>query len=233
MASKADQNGAAAHGLSHQHLGAAGAFVAGTMLTAEMAAMRNIQCGPSVTHLLPPQASSSSSSSSPSSSSPLSGHSDVILTGIYASCFDASAQNRTGTKSLPLHTEMELPGHDRTDAALHRTTIAAAMQRKAPMIPNSSALKPFTSRDSAVIAPSWAKPCRTSQPPSWNLTPPPKNVSGTSGPCRRQHSNSACFDRGWIRRATYHGKCSRHHREKNEAGRCFGDLLDCHGNGRR
>ncbi|XP_068069358.1 highly divergent homeobox isoform X1 [Danio rerio] len=182
LASKADQNGATAHGLPHQHLGAAGAFVAGSVLTAEMAAMRNIQRGPSVTHLLPPQASSSSSSSSPSSSSPLSGHSDVILTGIYASCFDASAQNRTGTKSLPLHTEMELPGHDRTDAALHRTTIAAAIQRKAPIIPSPGALKPVTSRDSAVIAPSWAKPCRTSQPPSWNLTSPLKTSVAHRGP---------------------------------------------------
>lgn len=184
LASKADHNGAAAQVLSHQHVpcGAAGALVAGSVLTAEMAAMRSIQRGPSMTHLLPPQASSSSSSSSPSSSSPLSGHSDVILTGIYASCFDASAHNRTGMKSLPSHTEMELPAHDRTDAATHRTAVAAGIQRKVPIIPSSSALKPLSSRDSAVIAPSWAKQCRTSQHPPWLHTSPQKTPMAHSGP---------------------------------------------------
>ncbi|XP_056091162.1 highly divergent homeobox isoform X3 [Rhinichthys klamathensis goyatoka] len=167
LASKADQNGAPAQVLSHQHVpcGSAGALVAGSVLTAEMAAMRSVQRGP-VTHLLPPQASSSSSSSSPSSSSPLSGHSDVILTGIYASCFDASALNRTGMKSLPSHTEMELPARER-------------IQRKVPVIPSSSAaLKPLSSRDSAGIAPSWAKQCRTSQHPSW----PQKTALDHCGP---------------------------------------------------
>ncbi|XP_050984090.1 highly divergent homeobox isoform X1 [Labeo rohita] len=184
LASKADQNGAAAQPLSHQHVscGSAGALVAGSVLTAEMAAMRSIQRGPPVAHLLPPQASSSSSSSSPSSSSPLSGHSDVILTGIYANCFDASTHNRTATKSLPSHAEMEPAAHDRTDAAAHRTAVAAVMQRKSPIIPGSSALKcsqtlkPFPSRDSAVIAPSWAKQCRTSQHPSWPQTSPQKTA---------------------------------------------------------
>ncbi|XP_051716319.1 highly divergent homeobox isoform X3 [Ctenopharyngodon idella] len=184
LASKADQNGAAAQVLSHQHIpcGAAGSLVAGSVLTAEMAAMRSIQRGPSVTHLLPPQASSSSSSSSPSSSSPLSGHSDVILTGIYANCFDASAHNRTGTKSLPLHTEMEQPTHDRTDATAHRTAIAAGIQRKVPIIPSSSTLKPLSSRDSAVIASSWAKQCKTSQHPSWPHTSPQKTPMTHCGP---------------------------------------------------
>ncbi|KAK9963503.1 hypothetical protein ABG768_006685 [Culter alburnus] len=184
LASKADQNGAAAQVLSHQHVpcGAAGSLVAGSVLTAEMAAMRSIQRGPSVTHLLPPQASSSSSSSSPSSSSPISGHSDVILTGIYANCFDASAHNRTGTKSLPLHTEMELPAHDRTDATAHRTAIAANIQRKVPIIPSSSTLKPLSSRDSAVIASSWAKQCKTSQHPSWPHTSPQKTPMTHCGP---------------------------------------------------
>ncbi|XP_067238578.1 highly divergent homeobox isoform X7 [Chanodichthys erythropterus] len=184
LASKADQNGAAAQVLSHQHVpcGAAGSLVAGSVLTAEMAAMRSIQRGLSVTHLLPPQASSSSSSSSPSSSSPLSGHSDVILTGIYANCFDSSAHNRTGTKSLPLHTEMELPAHDRTDATAHRTAIAASIQRKVPIIPSSSTLKPLSSRDSAVIASSWAKQCKTSQHPSWPHTSPQKTQMTHCGP---------------------------------------------------
>uniref|UniRef100_A0A673I5T6 Highly divergent homeobox-like n=1 Tax=Sinocyclocheilus rhinocerous TaxID=307959 RepID=A0A673I5T6_9TELE len=141
LASKADQNGAGAQALSHQHVscGSAGALVAGSVLTAEIAAMRSIQRGPPVTHLLPPQASSSSSSSSPLS--------DVILMGIYANCFDATVHNRTVTKSLPSHAEMEPP----------------AVQRKSPIIPGGSSvlkcsqtLKPFPSRD--VIAPSWESP---------------------------------------------------------------------------
>uniref|UniRef100_A0A671M0R0 Highly divergent homeobox-like n=1 Tax=Sinocyclocheilus anshuiensis TaxID=1608454 RepID=A0A671M0R0_9TELE len=153
LASKADQNGAGAQALSHQHVscGSAGALVAGSVLTAEIAAMRSIQRGPPVTHLLPPQASSSSSSSS--SSSPLS---DVILTGIYANCFDATVHNRTVTKSLPSHAEMEPP----------------AVQQKSPIVPGGSSalkcsqtLKPFPSRD--VIAPSWAPQSRASQHASW------------------------------------------------------------------
>ncbi len=129
--------------MSHQHVscGSVGALVAGSVLTAEMAAMRSIQHGPPVTHLLPPQASSSSSSSS--SSSPLS---DVILKGIYANCFDATIHNRTAMKPLPSHAEMEPP----------------AVQRKSPIIPGGSkcsqTLKPFPSRD--VMAPSWAPPSR-------------------------------------------------------------------------
>ncbi|XP_067312539.1 highly divergent homeobox isoform X2 [Pseudorasbora parva] len=172
LASRADQNGASSQVLSHQH----GALVAGSVLTAEMAAMRSIQRGPSMTHLLPPQASSSSSSSSPSSSSPLSGHSDVILTGIYASCFDASAHIRTGTKSLPSHTETEQPAHDRMDRS------GVGIQQKIPIIPSSSALKPLSSRDSAVLAPSWAK---TSQNPSWPHNSPQKTPH--SGPSQIQH----------------------------------------------
>ncbi|XP_043113125.1 highly divergent homeobox isoform X3 [Puntigrus tetrazona] len=152
LASKADQNGAGAPVLSHQHVscGSGGALVAGSVLTAEMAAMRSIQRGPPVTHLLPPQASSSSSSSSPSSSSPLS---DVILTGIYANCFDAGVHNRTAAKA---HADLEQP----------------AAQRKSPIIPGgpsvlkcSQALKPFPSRD--VTAPSWAPQGRASQQASW------------------------------------------------------------------
>uniref|UniRef100_A0A8C1F703 Homeobox domain-containing protein n=1 Tax=Cyprinus carpio carpio TaxID=630221 RepID=A0A8C1F703_CYPCA len=172
LASKADQNGAAAQALSHQHVSCAS--VAGSLLTAEMAAMRSIQRGPPVTHLLPPQASSSSSSSSPASSSPLS---DVILTGVYANCFSASTHNRTGTKSLPSLSEMEPAAHDSADAAAHRSAIAAGMHRKAPIVPGSSALKcsqtlkPFTSRDSAGSAPSWAK---HPSHPSWPQTSPQK-----------------------------------------------------------
>ncbi|KAL1261302.1 hypothetical protein QQF64_006567, partial [Cirrhinus molitorella] len=185
LASKADQNGAVAQALSHQHVscGSAGALVAGSVLTAEMAAMRSIQRGPPVAHLLPPQASSSSSSSSPSSSSPLSGHSDVILTGIYANCFDVSTHNKTVTKSLPTHAEMDPAAHDRTDAAAQRSAVAAVVQRQSPIIPSSSALKcsqtlkPFPSRDSAVIAPSWAKQCRTSQHPLWPQTSPQKTAA--------------------------------------------------------
>uniref|UniRef100_A0A672PEZ9 Highly divergent homeobox-like n=1 Tax=Sinocyclocheilus grahami TaxID=75366 RepID=A0A672PEZ9_SINGR len=153
LASKADQNGAGAQALSHQHVscGSAGVLIAGSVLSTEIAAMRSIQRGPPVTHLLPPQASSSSSSSS--SSSPLS---DVILTGIYANCFDATVHNRTVTKSLPSHAEMEPP----------------AVQQKSPIIPGGSSalkcsqtLKPFPSRD--VIAPSWAPQSRAEQHASW------------------------------------------------------------------
>ncbi|XP_016341796.1 highly divergent homeobox-like isoform X3 [Sinocyclocheilus anshuiensis] len=184
--SKADQNGAAAHALSHQHVSCASA---GSVLTAEMGAMRSIQHGPPVTHLLPPQASSSSSSSSPSSSSPLS---DVILTGIYASCFNAATHNRTGMKSLPTHSEIEPAAHDSANAAMHRTSIAAGIHRRAPIIPGSSALKcsqtlkPFTSRDSAGIAPSWAEQCRTSQRPSWPQTSPQKPAPVHRGPADAQ-----------------------------------------------
>ncbi len=109
--------------------------------------MRSVQCGPPVTHLLPPQASSSSSSSS--SSSPLS---DVILSGIYANCFNATIHNRTAMKPLPSQAEIEPP----------------AMQRKHPIIPGGSSalkcsqtLKPFPSRD--VMAQSWT-PQQASQP---------------------------------------------------------------------
>uniref|UniRef100_A0A672N4N4 Highly divergent homeobox-like n=1 Tax=Sinocyclocheilus grahami TaxID=75366 RepID=A0A672N4N4_SINGR len=186
LASKADQNGAAAHAVSHQHVSCASA---GSVLMAEMGAMRSIQRGPPVTHLLPPQASSSSSSSSPSSSSPLS---DVILTGIYASCFNAATHNRTGMKSLPTHSEIEPAAHDSANAAMHRTAIAAGMHRRAPIIPGSSALKcsqtlkPFTSRDSAGIAPSWAEQCRTSQRPSWPQTFPQKPAPAQGGPADAQ-----------------------------------------------
>ncbi|XP_026135380.1 highly divergent homeobox isoform X1 [Carassius auratus] len=177
LASKADQNGAAP-AVSHQHVSCAS--VAGSLLTAEMAAMRSIQHAPPVTHLLPPQASSSSSSSSPSSSSPLS---DVILTGIYANCFNASAHSRTGMKSFPTHSETEPAAHDSADAVVYRGAIAVGMHRKAPIIPGSSALKcsqtlkPFSSRDSAGIAPSWAK-----QQPSWPQTSPQKPA-----PAQSQH----------------------------------------------
>uniref|UniRef100_A0A8C1BNS5 Homeobox domain-containing protein n=1 Tax=Cyprinus carpio carpio TaxID=630221 RepID=A0A8C1BNS5_CYPCA len=82
LASKADQNGAGAQALSLQHVSCGSAGV-----------MRSTH--PPVTHLLPPQASSSSSSSSSSSAL-----SDVILTGLYANCFDATVHSRTVTKSV-------------------------------------------------------------------------------------------------------------------------------------
>ncbi|XP_051506541.1 highly divergent homeobox-like isoform X2 [Myxocyprinus asiaticus] len=198
LASKADHNGVTAQGLSNHHAlsAAAGTHVAGSMLTAEMAAARSVQRGPSVTHLLPPQVSCSSSSSSPSSSSLLSsrsgphGRSDVLLTGVYsmmrnANRLDHSAHNRM--KSFPLHTEIELLTH--TDPAAHHTTIAA-MQRKAPVIPTSSALKcsqiPFAPRDSVGISPSWAN-----QPQTWPHTSLQKNTAAHRSPQRTTADNSA------------------------------------------
>ncbi|XP_051514523.1 highly divergent homeobox-like isoform X4 [Myxocyprinus asiaticus] len=204
LASKADHNGVAAQGLSNHHAlpAAAGALGTGSVLTAEMAAVRSVQRGPSVTHLLPPQVSCSSSSSSPSSSSPLSSGSgpqgnnhDVILTGIYsmtqkANHFDASAHNRM--KSLPLHTEIELPSH--TDTAEHHTTIAA-MQRKAPVIPTSSTLKcsqiPFAPGESVGITANWAKQYRTSQPQMWPHTSPQKNTAVHRSPPKTTADNSS------------------------------------------
>ncbi|TRY90043.1 hypothetical protein DNTS_031567 [Danionella cerebrum] len=154
------RNRAAHHGLSLQHIpsGAAGPLLAGSVLTAEMAAMRNIPRGPSLTHLLPPQASS---------------HLIILFSiiffpsqrRIYPNCFDGSSQNRTVTKLIPFQGESEWPPHDRTDPVSHH----AAIQRKAPVLP--SAPKPLTFRDSAMIPPNWAKPCRTSQPPTWLQTP--------------------------------------------------------------
>ncbi|XP_052010307.1 highly divergent homeobox isoform X2 [Xyrauchen texanus] len=204
LASKADHNGVAAQGLSNHHVlpAAAGALGTGSVLTAEMAAVRSVQHGPSVTHLLPTQVSCSSSSSSPSSSLPLSSGSgpqvnnhDVILTGIYsmtqkANHFDASAHNRM--KSLPLHTEIELPVH--TDGTAHHTTIAA-MQRKAPVFPTSSTLKcsqiPFTPGESVGITASWAKQYRTSQPQMWPHTSPQKNTAAHQSPPRTTSDNSS------------------------------------------
>ncbi|XP_076148167.1 highly divergent homeobox [Alosa pseudoharengus] len=101
LASKADQNGQP-HSLSNHPLagGAGGAGPLG-VLSAELAAARGIQRGPSVAHLLPPT-SCPSSSSSPSSCSPHSSgggsggvggsssssnnnnNNDVIVTGIYS-----------------------------------------------------------------------------------------------------------------------------------------------------
>lgn len=133
LASKADQNGGMSHSLSghglaggllsnHTMAGGAlsnhslpgGALVAGAMLTAEMAAARNIQ---NRAHLLAPSssfASSSSSSSSPSSSSPLSSgnnnnNNDVILTGIYS--LNSVPRSRPRPVPLPSHSEPELSAH--------------------------------------------------------------------------------------------------------------------------
>ncbi|XP_071780016.2 highly divergent homeobox isoform X1 [Centroberyx gerrardi] len=134
LASKADQNGGMSHSLSSHGLAggllsnhtmaggalsnhslAGGALVAGAMLTAEMAAARNIQ---NRAHLLPPSSSfpsSSSSSSSPSSSSPLSSgnnnnnNNDVILTGIYS--LNSVPRSRPRPTPLPSHSDPELSAH--------------------------------------------------------------------------------------------------------------------------
>ncbi|XP_031442763.2 highly divergent homeobox [Clupea harengus] len=134
LASKFDQNGQRLddmpHGLANHALaggaGGAGPLGMGLVLSAELAAARSVQRGPSVAHLLPP-ASCPSSSSSPSSSSPHSSggggsssssnnnnnNNDVIVTGIYSvgrgsssSRLDgASTHSRSSTsKPLPPHT---------------------------------------------------------------------------------------------------------------------------------
>ncbi|XP_017559208.1 highly divergent homeobox isoform X1 [Pygocentrus nattereri] len=186
LASKADKNGVV--GLSNHALaGPAGALVAGSVLTAEMAAVRAVQRGPAVAHLLPPPASCPSSSSSPSSCSPLSSGSgtnnnnDVIVTGTYsllrsANRLDSSSQSRTGPKAVPTQSDPEPSPQARP--ALHPDAVslhsaAIALQRKAPHIPTSSALlfsqmrRTFSPREPVAIPPNWAKQYGTPQNQSW------------------------------------------------------------------
>ncbi|KAM4622159.1 highly divergent homeobox isoform 2-T3 [Polymixia lowei] len=172
LASKADQNGGMSHSLSSHGLAggllsnhtlaggalsnhslAGGALVAGAMLTAEMAAARNIQ---NRAHLLPPSSSfpsSSSSSSSPSSSSPLSSgnnnnnNNDVILTGIYS--LNSAPRSRPRPTALPNHSDTERSAH--AHSSLHNQSLHGR---------NSSSSSPLQSKLASV----------TRKPPS--LTPP-------------------------------------------------------------
>ncbi|XP_066504542.1 highly divergent homeobox [Hoplias malabaricus] len=182
LASKADKNGVS--GLSNHPLaGPTGALVAGSVLPGELAAIRAVQRGPVVAHLLPPAASCPSSSSSPSSCSPLSSGSgtnnnnDVIVTGTYsllrnANRLDSSSQSRTGSKTMPLQSDPELGTQARP--ALHSGPVslhsaAVALQRKASHIPTSSALilsqmkRTYSPREPVTVAPSWAKQYGTPQ----------------------------------------------------------------------
>uniref|UniRef100_A0A4W5KGT0 Homeobox domain-containing protein n=1 Tax=Hucho hucho TaxID=62062 RepID=A0A4W5KGT0_9TELE len=175
LASRADLNVGVSHSLSlsnHSMVGGApsnhgvagvalsnhtlagGALVAGAMLTAEMAAARNIQRGSS--HLLP--SSSSSSSSSPLSSVNNS-NSDVILTGIYS--LGSASSSRPTVKPLP--SDSELPAH------VHQTLLNQSQHRR-----NSSVSSPLQlhSRLGTLSLPRY-KPPSLSSSPSLSLPPCP------------------------------------------------------------
>ncbi|KAM9470804.1 highly divergent homeobox isoform 2-T4 [Clarias gariepinus] len=181
LASRADKNGVV--GLSnHAIVGAGGCL--GPVLTADMAAVRSVQRGPSTIHHLSPQAScpsssSTSSSSSSSSSSPSSNGSknnnDVIVTGAYSlprivNRLESSSQSRAAAKVLPLNPS--------SDSSLQSRLVLppdeVSLQRKSPHIHNSSTLM-FNQmrrmpRDLASVAPSWAKQCGAPQHQQWLQT---------------------------------------------------------------
>ncbi|XP_072520032.1 highly divergent homeobox [Salminus brasiliensis] len=201
LASKVDKNGVASLS-NHALAGPAGALVAGSVLPAELAAVRAVQRGPSVAHLLPPPSSCPSSSSSPSSCSPLSSGSgtnnnnDVIVTGTYsllrnANRMDSSSQSRTGPKSMSIQSDSEVSPHARP--ALHPEAVslpsaAVALQRKAPHIPTSSALmlnqmrRTFSPRDPVTIPPNWAKQYGTPQNQSWPSISLPQTLQVRNSP---------------------------------------------------
>ncbi|XP_029627984.1 highly divergent homeobox isoform X1 [Salmo trutta] len=174
LASRNDQNAGVSHSLSlsnHSMVGgvlsnhggagvalsnhtlAGGALVAGAMLTAEMAAARNIQRGSS--HLLP--SSSSSSSSSPLSS--VNNNNDVILTGIYS--LGSASSSRATVKPLP--SDAELPAH------VHQTLLNQSQHRS-----NSSVSSPLQlhSRLGTLSLPRYKTPSLSSSP---SLSSPPSS----------------------------------------------------------
>ncbi|MCJ8733933.1 hypothetical protein PDJAM_G00229390 [Pangasius djambal] len=176
LASKADKNGVV--GLSnHAIVGAGGTL--GPVLTADMAAVRSVQRGPSTVHLLSPQASCPSSSSSSSSSSPSSNGSrnnnDVIVTGAYSlprivNRVESSSQSRAAAKVVPLNPNTESSLQSRL--VLHPDVVS--LQRKSPHIPNSSTFM-FSQmkrmpRDLSSVAPSWVKQCGAPQHQQWPPT---------------------------------------------------------------
>ncbi|KAL0974395.1 hypothetical protein UPYG_G00219880 [Umbra pygmaea] len=167
LASKADQNGGVSQSLSNHgqaggalsnHAAAGGALVAGAMLTAEMAAARNIQRGSSHLH-----------QASPPSSSPLSivnnNNNDVILTGIYS--LGSSSRPRPVIKPPPSHSDPELPTH------VHQTLLNQPQHRR-----NSSVSSPIQahSRLDAVSAPRFKPPFLSTAP-----CPPSYSVSTMGG----------------------------------------------------
>ncbi|XP_071268075.1 highly divergent homeobox-like isoform X4 [Salvelinus alpinus] len=174
LASRNDQNAGVSHSLSlsnHSMVGGAlsnhgvagvalsnhtlagGALVAGAMLTAEMAAARNIQRGSS--HLL--ASSSSSSSSSPLSS--VNNNNDVILTGIYS--LGSASSSRPTVKPLP--SDSELPAH------VHQTLLNQSQYRS-----NSSVSSPLQlhSRLGTLSLPRYKTPSLSSSP---SLSSPPSS----------------------------------------------------------
>ncbi|XP_070994737.1 highly divergent homeobox-like isoform X2 [Oncorhynchus clarkii lewisi] len=180
LASRNDQNAGVSHSLSNHsmvggalsnhgvagvalsnHTLAGGALVVGAMLTAEMAAARNIQRGSS--HLLP--SSSSSSSSSPLSS--VNNNNDVILTGIYS--LGSASSSRPTVKPLP--SDSELPAH------VHQTLLNQSQHRS-----NSSVSSPLQlhSRLGTLSLPHYKTPSLSSSPsfsspPSSSPPGPPIN----------------------------------------------------------
>uniref|UniRef100_A0A8B9KCV9 Highly divergent homeobox n=1 Tax=Astyanax mexicanus TaxID=7994 RepID=A0A8B9KCV9_ASTMX len=190
LASKVDKNGVVSLP-SLPLAGPAGALVAGSVLPAELAAVRAVQRGPAVAHLLPPPASCPSTSSSPSSCSPLSSGSginnnnnDVIVTGTYSllrniNRMDSSSQSRAGPKPVPVPVPSDPEPSPHARPALHPDPVslhsaAVALQRKAPPhIPTSSALmlnqmrRTFSPREPVAIPPNWAKQYATPQNQSW------------------------------------------------------------------
>ncbi|CAB1324778.1 unnamed protein product, partial [Coregonus sp. 'balchen'] len=187
LASRADQNTGVSHsnhGLSlgalsnhslaggalSNHTLAGGALVAGTMLTAEMAAARNIQRGSS--YLLPP---SSSSSSSPLSS--VNNNNDVILTGSYS--LDSASGSRPTVKPLSSHSDPELSAH------VHQTQLNQSQHRRNSSV--SSTLQ-LHSRLGTMSLPSCKPPSLSSPPgrPIHSLTKwggfPTGRAGGAPGP---------------------------------------------------
>ncbi|KAM3866804.1 highly divergent homeobox [Diretmus argenteus] len=177
IASKVDQNGGMSHSLSSHglpggllsnhtlaggalsnHSLAGGALVAGAMLTAEMAAARNIQ---NRSHLLPPSSSfpsSSSSSSSPSSSSPLSSgnnnsnNNDVILTGIYS--LNSASRSRPRPAPLPSHSDSELSTHTHSsllNQPLHSRDSSSSSPLHSKLVSLPRKLPPLTSPSGPLV----------------------------------------------------------------------------------
>ncbi|XP_062856460.1 highly divergent homeobox [Trichomycterus rosablanca] len=173
LASKAEKNGVV--GLSnHAIVSASGALVVSPVLTSELAAVRNVQHGPAVAHLLPPPSScpsstSSSSTSSSPSSNGLKNNNDVIVTGAYslqriANRPDASSQSRVAAKVVPLNSNPEQSLHSRL--VLHPDV--ASLQRKSPQVPMLNQMrKTISLRDLASVPPSWAKQYGAPQHQPW------------------------------------------------------------------
>ncbi|XP_028816800.1 highly divergent homeobox isoform X2 [Denticeps clupeoides] len=215
LASKVDQNGqSVAHSFAnHSVAGSAGGLLTGSVLSAELAAARSAQRGPSIAHLLPP-ASCPSSSSSPSSVSPLSSSSggnnnnnnDVIVTGMFSlgrgsGRPNGPSHNRTTSKDLPSHSESEVPLHPRTSIHANNSPLhskVATLPLKAPHLQTCSApmysqiRKPYLPRDPAGIPRGWVKQYGMTQHQSWPSSSQPPPMSGPATPAAAPPSIPSC-----------------------------------------